>query len=183
MVPHLLAIFLLGTSAQIERQRITPYEASLVSTAARVCKVAQKPVSVRLLRTLMEVERTIGIPDYARGITLVAACRESGYRAAPKRGDGGKAVGMLQWWPWWERVYGFDREREPFIGVAATLHHVNTLVQKAIRKCGRLRPFLNAYTWVMSGPRGHRCRHNRHVRTLLRWRRMARRNIETKKHR
>ena len=157
-------------AAALITPEISPSVESLVETVARVCATAQKPVRRELLRDLVRLEVSSGIPKYARGITLVAACRESGFRVRPRRGDSGKAAGLFQWWPWWERTYGFDRELQPMDGVAYTLLHVKGLMRKAARICGRPRAFFYAWTWVMSGPRGHRCRFNRHVRRLLKWR-------------
>ena len=145
-------------------------DASLVSIAASLCKNAKKPVSLALLGDLMALETKHKVPTYARGITLAAACRESGYRANGRRGDGGKAVGILQMWPWWERAYAFKRT-QPIKAVDVWLTHINKSVKKARRKCKRpWRAWLVAQAWVSSGPRGWRCRYSRHYRRLRYWR-------------
>ena len=146
-----------------------PSDAELVRTAASLCKNAKKPVDVQLLAALLRMEAKHKVPAYAKGITLAAACRESGYRAKPRRGDGGKAVGILQMWPWWERKYKIDREN---VGqsVKAWLTQINRSVSKAKRKCKRpWRPWLIAQAWIGSGPQKWRCRYSRHYRLLKYW--------------
>lgn len=165
MFNSLLAIVLLGTTPTF-----TPSEASFIEVMRERCPTGGKIVTPQFLRALLDAETKADIPEYARGISIVAACRESGFNPHPKHGDGGKAVGLLQWWPWWENAYRFNRETQPLVGVFATMHHVTTLTKKVRRHCGKVkRPFFYAYTWVTSGPKGHKCRHNRHIRTLLHW--------------
>tara|TARA_Y100001963_G_scaffold15880_2_gene19654 strand:+ start:2339 stop:2872 length:534 start_codon:yes stop_codon:yes gene_type:complete len=147
-----------------------PSEASLVEAAATMCKNAKKPVNRALLRRLVKLETSHGVPSYARGIVLAAACRESGYRAKPRRGDNGKAVGILQMWKWWEAVYGIDREN-PMQSARAWLTHIGKSVKKAKRKCAApWRRWLVAQAWIGSGPRGYKCRYSRHYRLLRYWR-------------
>ncbi len=51
------------------------------------------------MREVYAIEIGGGVPDTARGIMLSALCNESSYVLTPSRGDGGKAVGVLQHWP------------------------------------------------------------------------------------
>lgn len=148
---------------------IHPLDESLIAEATSRCPGEENAYTVPLLRALLDVEREVGVPEYAKGITLVAACRESRFNPVPSRGDGGKAAGLLQWWPWWEREYGFDREAQPVTGVRATLRHVKKAMRRAKRLCGKPRAFFYAYVWVTSGPKGWRCRYNRHVRRAIKW--------------
>ena len=162
MLGPALVVFMLATPV--------PSDASLIDQAATRCKNAKKPVNRALLKTLLDLERKHGVPSYGRGILLAAACRESGYRAKPRRGDGGKAVGLLQLWPWWERRYKIDRE-DPIQSANAWLTHIGRSVKKAKRKCkGSWRPWLVAQAWIGSGPQGWRCRYSRHYRLLRYWR-------------
>ena len=87
----LLSMLALAAPAETDR--------GLVEIAATKCKNAGSKVDRRLLQALLVLEKKHNVPAYAKGITLAAACRESGYRADPRRGDGGKAVGILQIWP------------------------------------------------------------------------------------
>ena len=149
--------------------RFVPSKESLVNIAASLCKNARKPVNKAFLRVLMDYEVKHKVPSYARGIILAAACKESGFRAKPRRGDKGKAVGLLQMWPWWEKL-GVKRER-PGPVVDAWLSHVNKSKKKARRKCkAPWRAWLVAQAWVSSGPQGWTCRYSRHYRLLRRWR-------------
>lgn len=172
MVALLLAIQILTPLANVVSDE------SFLRVATSRCKHSKAEPNTPLLRALMDIEREEGVPPYARGITVVAACRESGFNPVPRRGDNGKAAGLLQWWPWWERRYGFDRELEPLKGVRHTIRHVLKRMGHAARKCSKRRAFFYAYTWVMSGPKGWRCRRNRHVQTLVHWRW----RVERKKH-
>lgn len=152
-------------------------EASLIDTAASLCKNARKPVNKAFLGELMALEVKHKVPTYARGITLAAACRESGYRANGRKGDGGKAVGILQMWPWWERAYPFKRT-QALKAVDVWLTHINKSTKKARRKCKKpWRAWLIAQAWISSGPQKWRCRYSRHYRLLKRWRRLVRKSL------
>ena len=143
----------------------------LVEIASTKCKNAGSKVDRRLLQALLVLEKKHNVPAYAKGITLAAACRESGYRADPRRGDGGKAVGILQMWPWWESAYPFKRTH-PLRAVDVYLQHINKATKKARRLCKGRRAWFVAQAWVASGPKGWRCRYSRHVTLLRRWKRM-----------
>jgi hypothetical protein len=164
-------ILLLGSGPAFSLPpRSVPTKAALVEIAASRCKNAPKVVSRPLLRHLLDLEEKHAVPGYVRGIVLAAACRESGYRAKPRRGDGGKARGILQLWPWWERKYKIDREN-PTQAVNAWLTQINRSVRKARRLCRKWKPWLVAQAWVASGPQGWRCRYSRHYKLLRHWRR------------
>ena len=155
--------------------RPVPSDADLIGVATNRCKLAKRPVNVKRLGVLLKLERKLGVPGYARGIILAAACRESGYRARPRRGDKGRAVGILQLWPWWERRYKIDRTN-PIQSARAWLTHIGKSARKAARKCkAPWAAWLVAQAWVRSGPRGWRCRYSRHHRLLRHWRWVIRR--------
>tara|TARA_R100001594_G_scaffold28949_1_gene54356 strand:+ start:864 stop:1427 length:564 start_codon:yes stop_codon:yes gene_type:complete len=152
-----------------------PSDASLVEVAASLCKNAKKPVNRQFLASLLKAETAHKVPAYARGITLAAACRESGYRAKPRRGDKGKAWGLLQMWKWWATRYKIDREN-PSQAVNAWLTHINRSVRKAGRLCRKpWRAWLVAQAWVASGPQKWRCRYSRHYKLLRYWKWKVRR--------
>jgi hypothetical protein len=50
------------------------------------------------MREVYAMELDAGVPDAVRGITLSAFCNEASYVLSPGRGDGGRAVGILQHW-------------------------------------------------------------------------------------
>ena len=164
----LLTVFICEVPSYASAPKGSP-KLSIVDMAASLCKNAKKPVNVPFLRSLLDLEAKHNVPPYARGITLAAACRESGYRAKPRRGDKGKAVGLLQMWGWWVKKYKINRE-DPIQSVNAWLEQIGRSVSKARRKCKRpWKPWLIAQAWIGSGPQGWRCRYSRHYRLLRYW--------------
>ena len=147
--------------------------AAIVEIAATHCRNAPKRVDRGFLKRLVEIELELGVPDRYRGMVLSAACRESGYRAKPRRGDGGRAVGLLQMWPWWEKRYKIKRT-DPYASARAWITQILKSVRKARRVCGRKRAFVSAWAWVASGPQRWRCRSPRHYRLLRKWHRKSR---------
>ena len=125
-----------------------------------------------LLWELVRIEIESGVvPDYARGITLAAACRESrGFKR--KCGDAGKSCGVFQMRRWAEIRYGINRF-DPLQSARAWVHRIGVVTKKARRRCKRRRAFLVANAWVGSGPKGYTCRYSRHWQLLKRWKRKA----------
>ena len=141
----------------------------IVDVAINNCKNAPKGVKKEFLYSLLAQEVALGVPDEYRGMVLAAACRESGYRAVPRPGDGGNAVGLLQMWPWWER-FGIDR-RDPISATNGWLTRILMNVKRARRMCGKKMQYRAAWAWVASGPKGWRCRSPRHYWLMKRWHR------------
>jgi len=93
------------------------YDRLLVDRAVKICKnVRNKNIDMarRNAHRLLEVEKNVGIPMLMYGMTLAAACSESGFSESAK-GDHRfskkrkpKAIGVLQLWPWVKK-YGVDR--------------------------------------------------------------------------
>ena len=100
-------------------------------------------------------------------MVLAAACNESGYNPKAK-GDGGKAIGILQLWPWWEKRYKVTRT-DPLASARAWTTQILRTLSKAKRKCGKRRAFVTAWAWVASGPKKWTCRSPRHYTRLKRW--------------
>ena len=164
------------TTAAVASPRVKRCERceAIVAIAATSCKNASKKVDHRpLLNKLIEIEVRAGVPDEYRGAVLAAACRESGFRANPRKGDRGRAVGLLQMWPWWERSFKIKRT-DPLASARAWTAQIMKSVRKARRRCGRKMAFRAAWAWVASGPKGWRCRSPRHYSLLRRWKRRAR---------
>lgn len=152
-------------------QWCTEFDTELIQVAAENCRnLGKRTVDVLFLETLLYIEIQAGIPEDFRGAVLAAACHESGFNPVPRNGDGGKAVGLLQLWPWWERKYEVNR-RCPFESAIAWASRIVMLVPKAKRKGCKRRPFLAAWAWVGSGPKGYTCRAPRHWTLLKRWHR------------
>lgn len=132
-----------------------------------------------LVDELLHLEQLAGVPDELRGMSLAAACHESRFSprviAGTKRGDGGKARGMLQMWPWAERYCGLgtppmcgEGMHDPVRQAACWLGNVRRLVDRARRE-GCARPWVAAHAWAASGPKGYTCRESRHLGVLERW--------------
>lgn len=135
--------------------------------AAMQCPRATDP-DPWLLRDLLLMERLAGVPDELRGMVLAAACWESGFRPAAI-GDAGRAVGIVQLWPW-ARV---DR-RDPVASARFWLGHVATRMPKVRRECGLHGEAAWVAAWVTAirAPRpGGRCGERpRHLQLLRAWR-------------
>lgn len=96
----------------------TEYDRLLADEAIKICKnVRSKNADMarRNAHRLLLVEKHVGIPMMMYGMTLAAACSESGFNESAK-GDHKfskrrkpKAIGILQLWPWVKK-YGVDRE-------------------------------------------------------------------------
>jgi hypothetical protein len=100
------------------------------------------------MREVYAMELGAGIPDAVRGISLSAFCNEASYVLSPRRGDGGRAVGILQHWPIHRGgirrvqrdLYGEargDDAREDW--VASTIYWLRKLVKNAARARGHCR--------------------------------------------
>jgi len=153
------------------------FDAVLVDVALEQCgSSTSDSVNHRLLSDLLSIERAAGIPEKYRGMVLAAACSESRY-SSKARGDEGKAIGILQLWPWWERVYQVDRT-DPYDSADAWTGQIMKALPKARRKCGKRRGFVSAWAWVASGPKGWRCRAPRHYKRLRRWQRLVRERLQ-----
>lgn len=148
-----------------------PFCERMVIVAIENCKHAPKDLNKDFLYSLLAQEIILGVPDSLRGMTLAAACRESGFRAKPRAGDGGKAVGLLQMWPWWE-AFGVKRE-DPISATNGWLTRILMNVRRARRMCGKKMQYRAAWAWVASGPKGWRCRSPRHYWLMKRWHRRA----------
>lgn len=165
----MITVLLIGLSSLI-----TP--ADHVEAAISVCRNAIKKPDRKMLERVLAEEVKAGWPERLRGATLAAACRESGFNPRA-RGDcnasGCRAVGLLQLWKWAVRRYGIDRE-DPVASARAWSTQIARSVKKAKRK-GCRRPWITAWAWVASGPRGWSCaRVPRHYRQLRRAKRVLR---------
>lgn len=168
------------TDAEVEaRMEETLYEEELIFTAINHCKNATpSKVKPDLIRDLLEIEKNAGVPKKYRGMVLAAACSESGYNPNAV-GDSGKAVGILQMWPWWERSRYKVNRRDPHQSAMAWTAQIMRTVPKAIKKCGKRQGFLTAWSWVAAGPKKWRCRSPRHYTRLKRWQRRVKKELGT----
>ena len=126
---------------------------------------------------LLHVEELAGLDDY-RGMLIAKACFES-RGSASAVGDGGKAIGLLQLWPWAEVTT--DR-RHPVGSAYVYLGALLDGMKRARRHCpDARRVFRLAWIRVNRGPKWRRedmrgrqrCRgvHPAGLKLLRRWRR------------
>tara|TARA_R110002074_G_scaffold41457_9_gene109876 strand:- start:1859 stop:2623 length:765 start_codon:yes stop_codon:yes gene_type:complete len=142
----------------------------------------------QLLRRLLDIEKSFGVPSSLRGILLAAACHESGYNPqalGDRKFDKNRrprAQGLFQMWKWWEKAYGIDRT-DPYRSASAYMTHVVKKLKKVKRQCDQrlVRKDKNAWliawaTAIRSPKPAGRC-HERPLfyRVLKQWHR----NIKT----
>ena len=162
---------------------LTSFEEAIFQRALRCPNTKREWLNTDVLRKMLYLERTFDIPQRLRGMSLAAACSESGFRANAN-GDHKYsktrqpvAIGILQLWPWWEKVYDIDR-KDPLQSARAWLTHIDSLREKVRRQC-RLGPRNSETLWVKSWVTGIRSRKKggrcdespKHYTRLRKWRR------------
>lgn len=143
-------------------------ERMLVEKASR-CKRAKQAPDPFLLLKVLRTEQRAGVPKRLRGMTLAAACHESGFdRSAtgdrefsPKNRP--LAKGFYQMWPWWEQAYGIVRG-DPLRATEAWLAHIRKQVDKVPALCGRRG---TRRTWIIAWVRAIRASPSRCLRRKL----------------
>jgi hypothetical protein len=154
-----------------------------------------KKVDKKVVEQLIQIEKQFfemyDIPEELRGMLLIAACNESGYNPNA-RGDWtitksgkkkAKAVGILQFWPWAAKKYGFDRRDLELSARHWMLHVVNQ--RKKIDRRRWCRRHSNVRKWVVAWVQTTRGRVNKanrfrcfqtpsHYKYLKRWHRLIR---------
>ena len=137
-----------------------------------------------MLRTMIEVEKSFGVPAELRGMLLAAACSESGYNPKAK-GDyriskrtgkkQARAIGILQQWPWYERYYEMDRS-VPKQAMTSWMQHIYKQLPKVKTRC-KIPSYKTKTLWVAAwvhairAPKeGGRCLETPlHYRILKKW--------------
>lgn len=146
-----------------------------------VLKAMEAGADEHLARELLHVEELAGVPDRYRGMVLAKASFESGFNPLAV-GDNGKAVGLLQLWPWAERIIT-DR-RDPVASAHAFLGTIVSALRLIKRRCPKVRdPWRLVWIRVNRGPRWRRpdragqprCTgtHPAGLKVLRRWRRQV----------
>lgn len=191
----LLALTLTATAVAPAETYIETYDIGhpsyeeVLSQAIHDCRgVSPEKVDIKLLESLIEVEKEFNVPPRFRGMILAAACQESRYNPSAK-GDKKfskdkktpMAIGLLQLWPFYEKAYGVDR-LSPIESARAWMNHIVKQLPKVKSQC-RYRTSYKLWlaAWV-TGIRykkvGGRCREvPKHHRILKRWHR----NIKIKR--
>ena len=172
----------------------TPQQTAILDRAAKCDRGAN--LDRQTMRDMLKIEEAAGVPDQLRGMTLAAACHESGLRPEAA-GDckcrgvkglhqrvvtcpGGKpckwrARGILQQWPWVER-YGVDR-LNPLEAAEFWIRHLASRVGQVGKDC-KIPPGDVDRTWrtawvtaVRAPSKRPRCRQSpRHWRRFVEWR-------------
>jgi len=150
------------------------------------CKNANsKKVDVKIVDTLIQIEKQHNVPPQLRGMLLAAACSESGYnphalgdwRTVKRKGKKrrvAKAVGLFQMWPWWSSKrwgYGIDR-RDVVQSSNAFMKHIKRQLKRI--KCSRRsasKRWVAAWVTAIRAPKaGGRCNERPlHLKHLKRW--------------
>ena len=146
------------------------------------CKNNTNP-DPEIIDMLIEVERSFNPPTKMRGMLLSAACSESGYnskaegdRKFSKSKRKPMAIGILQLWPIYEKMYpGLDRTN-PKQSAMAWMHHIVKKIPKVKRQCKykkQNKVWLAAWvTGIRYKKVGGRCKERPlHYRVLKRWHR------------
>ncbi len=135
----------------------------------------------KIISQLIEIEKSFSPPPEMRGMLLAAACMESGFNPLAK-GDHKfskskkkpMAIGLLQQWPFYEKVYpGLDR-RNPIDAATSWMKHIVKKIPKVKRTCGyktEAKIWLAAWVTGIRAPKdGVRCKERPlHYRLLKRW--------------
>ncbi len=162
----------------------SPFDVSLkerlIIEEALTCKNQRgRNTDPMFLLELLRMEKRAGIPESVRGMSLAAACCESGFNPNAKgdhkfskRGKP-KAIGLFQQWSWVERHYGIDRTN-PYQAAEAWLFHIVRQIPKTKKKCRWSGERLWVTAWVRAvrapDPGGRCYQRPRHYRLLKKWR-------------
>jgi hypothetical protein len=147
--------------------------------ALRDCDNNENPSSV-LIDILIQIEKTFNPPPSMRGMLLAAACMESGYNPNAK-GDQKfskdkktpMAIGILQQWSFYEKLYGIKRTN-PQAAATSWMQHVVRQIPKIKKRCkhkSNKKIWLAAWvTSIRSKRKDGRCNEiPNHYRLLKRW--------------
>jgi len=155
------------------------------------CKFNKDP-NITLINMLIETEKSFSVPLEMRGMLLSAACMESGFnptakgdRKFSKNKKTPMAIGILQQWPIYEKMYpGMDRTN-PKDAAESWMKHIVKKIPKVKRNCKYKtdnRIWLAAWvTGIRAPKKGGRCKERpNHYRLLRKWHRNIKRaRLET----
>ena len=160
----------------------------ILDQAVRNCgKKQPETIDVQMLRDLIEVEKDFNVPASMRGMILAAACKESRYnpkakgdRKFSKSKKKPMAIGLLQLWPIYEKMFpGLDRT-DPIQSARAWMTHIIRMIPKVKKQCKyktEKRIWIAAWvTGIRYKKPGGRCNEvPLHLRTLKKWHRNIKR--------
>ena len=144
-----------------------------------------RKVNIKIIDSLIEIEKQYNVPPRLRGMLLAAACSESGYnpqalgdwRSIKRRGKKrrvAKAVGLFQMWPWWTHArwgYGIDRTNVDQSAHAFMKHIKRQLAKIKCKYRSPHRKWVAAWVTAIRAPKsGGRCAERPlHLKHLRRW--------------
>jgi len=172
-------------SCPVEKDVAISYEEILHVALARCTSRVPESKKIELLNRLLKIEHRYSPPPDLRGMILAAACMESGFNPAAKgdrrfsrNGRSPKAIGILQQWPFYERVYGTNR-LDPTSAAHGWMKHIVRMIPRVKKQCGyKSEKKIWVAAWV-TGIRykksGGRCQETpKHWRLLRKWHREIR---------
>jgi len=143
------------------------------------CKNNSDP-SEKVIDQLIAVERSFNPPPEMRGMILAAACTESGFnpnaegdRKFSKNKKKPMAIGILQLWPIYEKMYNTDR-RDIVSSADSWMRHIVKMVPRVKRQCKYKKAkkvWLAAWvTGIRYKKAGGRCNERpKHYRLMKKW--------------
>ena len=149
----------------------TVSDAFLAETAVSICFNGKMPeYALNNALVLLEAERDMSVPEEMRGMTLAAACIESGFNSKAegdhkfsKDGKTPKAIGILQMWPIYEKAYKVNR-RDVKSSAKGWIKHIQAQIPSTKRLC---KPSSVEENWknawvagVRAPKKGGRCKEN-----------------------
>ena len=146
------------------------------------CKNNSNP-SEKVIDQLIQIEKSFSPPPEMRGMILAAACTESGYNPAAK-GDRKfsknkkkpMAIGILQLWPIYEKMYNTNRY-DVVSSANSWMKHIVKMIPKVKRQCNYKKAkkvWLAAWvTGIRYKKVGGRCNERpKHYRLMKKWHKM-----------
>ena len=142
MITILVMMILSSTSlSDFDTHKLIPEIAVANCKNLKRASDSRKESALKIAYILYDVEEEMGIPNEMRGMTLSAACLESAFNPNAK-GDRNfsknkktpRAIGVLQMWKIYEKVYGTDR-KDPRSSAIGWLTHIKKKIPKVKRQC------------------------------------------------
>ena len=133
---QVLLAFLITLSSPIKPIESPDIAQIAVDQCNRV-KKKNRGDALLVARQMLEVEKLMGVPKQFHGMSLAAACLESGFNPkakGDKRGKKYKAIGVLQLWPFYIKAYGTKRT-DPVSSTKSWLKHIMRMLPKVKKQC------------------------------------------------
>jgi len=107
-----------------------------VESCSRV-REKNRPSAIKIAREMLAVEKSMGVPKQFVGMSLAAACLESGFNPlakGDKRRKSFKAIGVLQLWPFYKKAYGTVRT-DVVSSTESWLKHIKRMIPMVKKQC------------------------------------------------